>query len=121
MPDYDVFSLLEFRKRTARSHAIKKNRNCKRKSHEIQDNFDFATVNFLFLDGAVPRSTSYGVYISQLIHFARVSRHVDDYNIRNKVLTAKLFRQGKDIIHFVLRFQNFIGGMLSQRLNIMSD
>ena len=28
----DVFSLLEFRKRTARSHGIKKNGNCKRKS-----------------------------------------------------------------------------------------
>ena len=30
-------------------------------------------LNFPFLDGAVPRSTSYGVYISQLIRFARVS------------------------------------------------
>ena len=32
MPGFDVFSLLEFRKRTARSHGIKKNGNCKRKS-----------------------------------------------------------------------------------------
>ena len=32
MPDFDVFSLLEFRKRKARSHGIKKNGNCKRKS-----------------------------------------------------------------------------------------
>ena len=32
MPDFDVFSLLDFRKRTARSHRIKKNGNCKRKS-----------------------------------------------------------------------------------------
>ena len=32
MPDFDVFSLLEFRKRTARSHGIKKNGNCERKS-----------------------------------------------------------------------------------------
>ena len=31
------------------------------------DDFDFEIVNFLFLDGDVPRSTSYGVYISQLI------------------------------------------------------
>ena len=29
-------------------------------------------VNFPFLDGDVSRSTSYGVYISQLIRFARV-------------------------------------------------
>ena len=37
---------------------------------------------------------SYGVYIFQLIRFARVSSHVDDFNTRNKVLTAKLLRQG---------------------------
>ena len=51
-------------------------------------------MNFPFLDGDVPRSTSYGVYISQLIRFARVSSHVDDLNRRNKVLTAKLLKQG---------------------------
>ena len=51
-------------------------------------------MNFLFPDGDVPRSTSYGVYISELIRFARVSSHVDDFNTRNKVLTAKLLRQG---------------------------
>ena len=36
-------------------------------------------VNFPFLDSDVPRSASYGVYISQLIGFARVSSHVDDF------------------------------------------
>ena len=51
-------------------------------------------MNFPFLDGGVPRSTSYGVYISQLIRFARVSSHVDDFNSRNKVLKAKLLRRG---------------------------
>ena len=51
-------------------------------------------MNFPFLDGDVRRSTFYGVYISQLIRFARVSSHVDDFNTRNKVLTAKLLKQG---------------------------
>ena len=36
----------------------------------------------------------YGVYISQLIRFARVSSHVADFNARNKSLTAKLLQQG---------------------------
>ena len=49
---------------------------------------------FLFLDGNVPRSTSCGGYISQIIRFARESSHVDDFNTRNKVLTAKLLSQG---------------------------
>ena len=70
-------------------------------------------LNLSFLDGDVPRSTSYGVYMSQLIRFARVSNHIDDFNARNKVLTAKLFRQDIDIIKFVRPFQNFIGGILT--------
>ena len=51
-------------------------------------------MNFTFLDGDVPRSASYGVYISQLIWLARVSSHVDDFNTCNKVLTAKPLTQG---------------------------
>ena len=48
----------------------------------------------LFLDGDVPRSTSYGVYISQLIRFAIASSYVDDFNTFNKLLTQKLLKQG---------------------------
>ena len=46
-----------------------------------------------FLDGDVPRSPSYSVYISQLIRFARVCFNVD-FNNRNLSLTAKLLKQG---------------------------
>ena len=82
----------------------------KTKIYDKRDDFDFDIVNFPFLDGDVRRSTSYGIYISQLIRFARVSSHVDDFNTRNKVLTAKLSDKNIDIIKFVRRFQNFIGG-----------
>ena len=57
--------------------------------------FDFEIyVNFPFLDGDVPRSTSYGVYISQLIGFDRASSHVAYSNTGNKLLTQKLLKQG---------------------------
>ena len=46
------------------------------------------------MDGYVPRRAFYGVYISQLIRFARVCNHVTDFNARNKCLTAKLVQQG---------------------------
>ena len=59
------------------------------KIYDKRDDFDFDIVNFPFLDGDVPRSTSYGVNISQLIRFARVSSHVAVFNARNKSLTAK--------------------------------
>ena len=65
----------------------------KTKIYDKRDDFDFYIVNFPFLDD-VPRLASYGVYIFQLIRFARVSSHVDDCSTRNKVLTAKLLRQG---------------------------
>ena len=60
------------------------------KFHDTQDNFDIKIVNIPLLDGDVPRSTSYGVYISQHICFARASSHVADFNTRNKLLTQKL-------------------------------
>ena len=50
----------------------------------MRADFDFDIVNFPFLDGDVPRSTSYGVYISRLIRYARVSCHVAGFNARNK-------------------------------------
>ena len=64
------------------------------KIYDKRDDFDFDIVNFPFLDGGFPCSTSYGVYISQLIRFARVSIHVADFNTRNKSLTAELLQQG---------------------------
>ena len=63
------------------------------KIYDKRDDFDFDIVNFPFLDGDVPRRTSYGVYISQLIRFARASSNLNDFNYRNKALTAKTFRK----------------------------
>ena len=61
------------------------------KIYDKRDDFNFEIVNFPFIDGDVPRSPSYGVYNSQLIHFARVC---SDFNNRNLFLTAKLLKQG---------------------------
>ena len=48
------------------------------KIYDKRDDFNFDIVNFPFLDGDVPRRSSYGVYISQLIRFARAYLHVTD-------------------------------------------
>ena len=64
------------------------------KIYDKRKNFGFDAVNFPFLDGDVPLRTSCGLYISQLIRFARASSNVSDFNYRNKTLTAKLLRQG---------------------------
>ena len=55
------------------------------KIYDKRDDFDFEIVIFPFLDGDVPRSTSYGVYISQLIRFARASSSGLPLNIHFKI------------------------------------
>ena len=64
------------------------------KSYDKHDDFDSDIVNVHFLDGDVPRCHSYGVYISQLIRFAKVCSHVTHFKARNKSSTAKLQQQG---------------------------
>ena len=64
------------------------------KIYDKWDDFNFEIVNFPFLDGDVPRSPSYGVYISQFTRFARVCSNVDDFNNKNLFLNAKLLKQG---------------------------
>ena len=56
------------------------------KIYDKRDDFGLEIVNFPFLDSDIPRPTSYGVYISQLIRFARASSYVANFNTRNKLL-----------------------------------
>ena len=80
---------------------------------------DFDIVNFPFLDGDVPRSTSYGVYISQLFRFVRVFSHVADFNARNKSLTAKLLQQGRRYHKLRKTFSKFLADTMNWLLNSM--
>ena len=85
------------------------------KIYDKRDDFDFEIVNFPLVDGDGPRYTSYGVYISQLMRFARASSYVTDFNTRNKLLTQKLLKQSyqyhklrKTFIKFYRRYYDLI-------------
>ena len=58
------------------------------KIYDKRDDFDF-DFSFPFLDGDVPRRTSYGVYISQLIRFAKAYSNLSEFNCLNNPLTAR--------------------------------
>ena len=64
------------------------------KIYDKRDDFDFDIVNFPFWMAMfhVILHTEC-ISISQLIRFARVCSHVDDFNTRNKYSTAKLLKQ----------------------------
>jgi hypothetical protein len=62
--------------------------------YDKRDDFDFAIVNFPFLCSNTPLSPAYGVYISQLIRYARARFAYEDFSKRGKKFTNKLMLQG---------------------------
>ena len=58
--------------------------------YDKRDDFDFHIVNFPFLSSNIPSSPSYGVYISQLIGYARCCSYYDDFGYRHKLFASLL-------------------------------
>ena len=58
-----------------------------------RDDFNFPIVNFLFLSSNILSAPVYGVYVSQLIRYARACSNYQDFMERGKVLTTKLLSQ----------------------------
>ena len=76
--------------------------------YDKRNDYDFDVISFPFLDGNIPKRQSYGVFISQLVRYARIncsfSRFIDDV----KRLVQKLIRQDFDAAALRKRFQAFI-------------
>ena len=62
--------------------------------YDKQDDFNFPIVNFPFLSSHIPSAPAYGVYVSQLIRYARACTKYQDFIKRGKLLTTGLFSQG---------------------------
>ena len=62
--------------------------------YDKREDFNFKIINFPWLDGDVPRLPSYGIYISQLVRFARACTNVNDFHHKNRQITEKLIHQG---------------------------
>ena len=62
--------------------------------YDKRDDFGFPIVNFPWLSGDVPRLPSYGIYILQLVRFARCCTSVLDFHSKNLQITSKLLTQG---------------------------
>ena len=73
------------------------------------DDFDFHIVNFPFLSSNIPSGPSYGVYISQLIRYARCCSHYDDFRYRHKCLVDRLLSQGYKALRLEKSFKKFYG------------
>ena len=62
--------------------------------YDKRDNFNFHITNFPFLSSNIPSSSAYGVFISQLIRYARACSSYECFILRARRLSSKLLKQG---------------------------
>ena len=65
--------------------------------YDKRDDFDLQSVNFPFLSSNILSSNSCGVYISQLIRYARCCSYFHDFGYRHKCLVDRLLSQGYEV------------------------
>ena len=58
-----------------------------------RDDFDFPIVNFPSLCGNIPKKSSYGVFIGELVRYARACTYYNDFKARTLPLVRKLKKQ----------------------------
>ena len=64
-------------------------------------------MNFPYLDSNIPRNPAYGVYISQLVRYARICSRKDDFIYRHRRLSLKLQQQGYKYQQHMKSFHKF--------------
>ena len=62
--------------------------------YDKRDDFNFRITNFPFMSSNIPSSPAYGVFISQLVRYARACSKYEDFIKRGKLLSSKLLLQG---------------------------
>ena len=77
--------------------------------YDKRDDFDFHIINFPFLSSNIPSGPSYGVYISQLIKYARCCSYYDDFRYCHKCLVERLFSQAKTALWLEVSFKKIYG------------
>ena len=63
-------------------------------SYDKRDDIDFPKVNFPYTSSDIPKSTTYGVFVSQLICYAPVCSKYEDFLFRGYIRVSKLLKQG---------------------------
>ena len=86
--------------------------------YDKRDDFNFSIVNFPFIDSNIPESPAYGVFISQLIRYARVCSRYNDFLYRGSILTSKLLKQGYSVEKLKTAFRKFMAVILTLLVNI---
>ena len=74
--------------------SIQNNGSFNTRHYDKRNDFDFPIVNFPFMSSNIPRAPAYGVYISQLLRYARSCTFYEHFCDRHRLLAVKLLNQG---------------------------
>ena len=77
--------------------------------YDKRDDFNFRITNFPFLSSNIPSSPAYGVFISQLIRYARACSSYECFILRARRLSSKLLKQGYLAERLKSSFRKFYG------------
>ena len=77
--------------------------------YDKRDDFNFHITNFPFLSSNIPSSPAYGVFISQLIRYARACSSYECFILRARRLFSKLLKQGYLVERLKSSFRKFYG------------
>ena len=77
--------------------------------YDKRDDFNFHITNFPFLSSNIPSSPAYGVFISQLIRYARACSSYECFILRARRLSSKLLKQGYLVERLKLSFRKLYG------------
>ena len=58
--------------------------------YDKRDAFHFPIVNFPTLTGNIPKKSSYGVFIGEVVRYARACSYFEDFKLRTLALVSKL-------------------------------
>ena len=83
--------------------------NITTKLYDKRDTFAFHIVNFPFMSSNIPSAPAYGVYASQLIHYARCCSNYSDFLSRHRALVRRLLSQGYKVNCLPNTFKKFYG------------
>jgi hypothetical protein len=78
------------------------------KIYDKRDDFNFKIINFPNMCNNIPASPAYGVYILQLIRYARVSSNYSDFLKRHLHLRNRLLGQGYKKIRLIRSLEKLI-------------
>ena len=85
--------------------------------YDKREDFDFEIVNFPFLDSCIPRKPALGIFLSQLIRYARICSKFEDFCKRSINLSKRLQSQGykfHELRKLIVRFYQERAGLLTK-------